>query len=459
MVYSDLLFFLGLLPISVLLSFFDRSVEYKNLILVLTSLVFFSWGKPFAVCLIFLTAIIEWGLGLWTDKAHTNGHKVFLPLVIDLVMNAAVLILFTKKYLYINSDVFGFADMIIPLSISFYTLKGFAYIYDVYKGNVKAERNVFYLLTYMCAYFFMPVGAQFRYNKIQPQLRQRSLSLNGMSSGLTAFVCGLSKAVILAVPLKKIADAGLSAENTTRFGFWIGVAAMIGCVYFLFTGFCDISHGLGSIYGFEFERNYKDLTAKGVYSGLFKNTNTILSELFSEISSSISNGSKAVKAITAVFLCAVGGLWYHMSLTFLLAGVLLGIFLLIESTILKAFFAKAPALLRSIITYLGTVIIFGIMFSGSVSSLKSHVLGLLGSGTSGIAGHDVVKLLIGNIFIIIIAALTAYSPLKNKVKTKAESYAALSIEKYGKINILKTILTAVLFMICIIITAAANVKL
>lgn len=459
MVYSDLIFFLGLLPISILLSFFDRSVEYKNLILVLTSLVFFSWGRPFGVCLIFLTAILEWTLGLWIDKSHKNGRKGFLPLLIDAVMNIAVLILVTKKYMYINSDVFGFADIILPLSISFYVLKGFSYIYDVYSGKVKAERNVFYLLTYMCAYFFLPVGAQFRYDKIQPQLKQRSFNLNGMSSGLTAFVCGLSKAVILAAPLKKIADSGLSNENTTMLGFWIGSAAMTGVVYFLFTGFCDISYGIGRIYGFEFERNYKDLTAKGVYGGLFKNTNTVLSDLFTDISSNISKESRTAKAMLALILCAVGGIWYNRSLTFLLAGVILGVFLIMEHTILKSFFKEAPAFLRFIITYLGTVIISGIMFSGSLSGLKNHVLGLIGIGTSGIMGTDVRTALLNNLFIAIIAILTAYTPLKNKIKTKADDYSMLSIEKYGKINIIKTILTAILFIICIIIVSAANIKL
>lgn len=457
MVYSDLLFFLGVLPVSILLSFFDRSTEYKNLILILTSLIFFSWGRPFAVCLIFLTCITEWLFGLWIDKIHKSNAKGYIPLVMDLVVDIAVLFI-AGRYLYIADDVFGFAGIIIPMSVCFYILRGFSYVYGVFNGNTKAERNVFCLMTYMCAYFFLPVGAYTNYNEIEPQIRKRSLTLNGLSGGLTAFVCGLSKAVIPALSLKKVGDAWLNSEKITALGCWIGVSALIGFTYFLFTGFCDISYGLGRIYGFDFERNYKDITAKGVFGGFFKNTNRLLAEFMTSLNSEIFNKIH-LKWLGAILLGAIAGLWYSRSFVFAAAGIIIGVFAVMEESLLKGFFGKAPRLLRLAVTYTGVFLICGLIFLGGFKDFGKWILGLVGIGTEGIINAEIKEALLNNIFVIAAAILTLCTPLKNKIKTKVNNYSLKSIEKYGKVSIAKTVLTAILLVICIIIIASANIKL
>ncbi|HRK92940.1 MAG TPA: acyltransferase, partial [Ruminococcus bicirculans (ex Wegman et al. 2014)] len=72
MVYSDLIFILGMFPIMTIISLFDRSAEYKNLILIVCSLLFFSWGRPFVFCLIFLSVILDWIFGLIISKNREN---------------------------------------------------------------------------------------------------------------------------------------------------------------------------------------------------------------------------------------------------------------------------------------------------------------------------------------------------------------------------------------------------
>lgn len=454
MVYTDLLFFLGLLPISVIVSFFDRSTEYKNLILVLASLIFFSWGKPFGICLMFLSSVVDWALGLWIDKDLSKNKDGIIPLFINGIINGAILIVVTSKCMYINEDVFEFGKIIIPLSIGFYCLKGFCYVYDVYKGRVHAEKNVFCIITYMTAFFLLPVGAEFNSEKILLQIRKRVFTLDGFNDGLTSFICGFSKAALLAYPLKKIGQVGL--EDFSFVGCWAGIIAMIGFTYFLFTGFCDMSYGLGRIYGFNFNRNYKDLSTKGIYNGFIKNTNIALSGILSSLNN---KSSVVLKCVGTVLLCTVGAFWYNRSEIFVFAGITLGILAVLESTVLKGFFTKVPKIICGIITFFTSVVVCGMVFSGDIHSFLLKFKGLFNIGTTGIIDNDIKNVLLQNFFVVLIALLFMCTPLRTNIKEATKKYEFKSIENYRKVNIIKTILLAGLFVVCIVISVSANINL
>ncbi len=454
MIYSDLLFLLGLLPITLILSMLDRSAEYKNLILVLSSLVFISWGKPFSVCLVFLTVFTEWLIGIWIDKTNEKGKKAYFAIVVDGAMNIAVMIFALQKLLYVNSEPFDFGKYIIPLYFCFYTLRGFGYCFDIFKGRIKAERNPFCLITYLCGFIFMAVGINSGYSDLEPQIRKRTQNLKAASDGASAFVCGLSKAVLLAYPLEQVANSCMN-NKSGLLDSWICVFTTFGFVYFLFTGFCDISYGIAKIMGFDVEKNYTDITAQGFFGGIIKSTNTYMYSLFENIGLSLSGNSKIMKGIMTLILCIAGALWYHISNRFLLAGIILAIAALLEISLLKGFFKKAPSFLRLIVTAAGIVLVFGALISSSPLEFFKSLAGL---GTKGIISQNVLKAVLGNIFVLI-ASLLMISPFKRKIKHKAESYSALSVEKYSKISILKTVLLAILLIMSLLTVISMNIKL
>ncbi len=453
MVYSDLLFLLGVLPVSVLVSFFDKSTEYKNLILVLTSLAFFSWGKPFAVCLIFLTAVAEWALGLWIEKLRNKGGKSLLPLLIDVIMNVAVLFLMTRFFLFLKEDAFGFAKYVISVGISFYVLRGFAYVYDVYKGNIKAEQNVFCLLTYMCGYFFNVTGLALRYGEIEPQIRDRKLSVYGINDGLNHIVYGLGKSVIIASVLKTVGETCLESKVFTVAGSWIGMISMAGFGYFLYTGFSDISYGLARIYGFELNKNYRDLTAKGLSDGVFCNLNKGVTDFISELYSNIPS---KIKLLGLPLIGGLVALWCRQTVTALLVGVVIGLIVLAEKTVLKGFFEKAPAVFRLVVTYLpAVVLVAGLVTEGYFTVLK----GIVGIGTAELVTKTDGWAVLNNIFVIAIAGIMMLMPFIRKAKAELKDYSVMSVEKYGRVHLVKTIFTAIIFVVCIILITAGNVKL
>lgn len=454
LVYTDLLFFLCVLPFSVLLSFLDRSTEYKNLILILTSLLIFSWGKPFGVCLLFLTSVTEWMISKWIEKNKKEQKNNFLPLFIDVLINLSVFFVFTENFLYIGNDVFNIGKSLASIGIFFYIIRGISYVYDVFKGKIKAEKNVFCVLTYMCAYFFMPVGPVVRYGEIEPYIRNRKLSLDGMTNGLNSFIYGLGKAVIIAPVLRKIGEAGLRLEDII--GCWTGSVCMLGFAYFLFTGFCDMSWGLSKIYGFEFKKNYQSLGIAGVYKGVIKSCATSLYEFFEEV---VSDLPIKYKSLAIVILSVLTAFMFNQSLLFLIIGIIIGLVIILEKTTLNKKLEKMPSWIKFFWTYAISFLLLGGLFSDGFKDWAKWFSGLFGISNKYTLSVAVKYALINNIFIVIIAFLIILAPLRKKIIRKTEVYSEASAENYGKISIIKTIITALIFIACIIVITSTNIQI
>lgn len=455
MIYTDLMFFLCLLPFSVLFSFFDRSTEYKNLILIITSLLVFSWGKPFGVCLLFLTSVAEWLIARWIE----DGKSKKLLLLVDIAMNLAVFFLFTGKFLHAGIDPFDFEKALASVGIMFYVIRGFSYVYDVSKGKIKAEKNVFCLLTYMCAFFFMPVGPVVRYGEIEPMIRKRSLTLSSMTKGLNSFVYGLGKTVIIAFVLRKIGLAGFNFDEMNFIGCWAGALCMMGYAYFLFTGFCDMSYGLAEIYGFELKKNYRELGVKGIYEGVIKSCGTTMYEFFEEVVEDFGKAFGPFKNILVVLLSGLVAFMFNRSLLFLIIGIIAGIIIVAERTMFKGMLEKTPGVLTFVFTYAISFLLFGGLLSGGVKACAKWFGGLFGIGDKYMLSVAVKYSIINNIFVVAAAFFIVFSPLKNMILNRIKTYEEESVDNFGKISVLKTILTVLLLISCIIVVMAATVKI
>ena len=241
MVYSDLIFILGMFPIMTIISLFDRSAEYKNLILIICSLLFFSWGRPFVFCLIFLSVILDWIFGLIISKNRENKALCRIFLVLDIIMNVSLMLIFGQNILYNKVKKLSFDATILPLGMGYYMLRGISYVYDVFKGNCKAEKNIFCLLTYMVSLHFMLVGPLVRYGDIEPQIRHREITGAKLNQGLNKIVFGFGKVVLLAGVFEQIKLAGLNGKEITTLGCWLGMLSFLAQYFFLFTGLSDMA--------------------------------------------------------------------------------------------------------------------------------------------------------------------------------------------------------------------------
>lgn len=455
MIYSDLIFLLGLFPAVAILSFLDRSAEYKNLILIIFSLLFFSWGKPFAICLIFLSSLFDWAMGFLVFKNHDQ-KKSRAFLVADGVLNSALFLIFGHNYLFTNSAL-SVREEILPLGMAFYCLRGFSYVYDIYKGNAKPERNWFCLLTYMVSFHLMICGPAVRYKDIEPEIRHREITMQKLNIGFIKLFTGFGKVILLAGIFDRIKLAGLNGETITLLGSWLGMLAFFAQYYFLITGFSDMSKGMGYINGFEYPDNYCDINSKGLFWGIVKSLNTTVINFFEELfgfnKKELTNNAKTF--IAAVLCGAAISIWYEAKLNFLIVGIIVGALCGVEKLFLSDKAEKVPDLIKMILLFILTVILFGGLYFDSISGYSKWLLTLAGKGINSFSSSELNSLILNNITLIIISFFVICPPSKKLIKNicgKIES----SPTGYGTMKFIKTFCTASVFIVSVIAAAAEH---
>lgn len=458
MVYSELLFFLGVLPVSVLLSFMDRSAEYKNLILIITSAAFISWGKPMWCLLIFASSLPEYLIGLGIGRLRRDKKAAAAALLaLDGIMNLALLLLFAHNSLFAEGSAFHLRDAVIPIGAAWYTAKGFSYSFDVFSGRCRAEGNYFCLLTYLVSYHFLMAGPVVRYGDIEPMIRKRRITGQKLSDGLDRFVIGLAKYVILAPAFGRIATAGLEHKDTTLAGSWIGMLAYFGELWFGFTALCDMAKGLGYLNGFEYEENYHDLSVGNMLTGFVKSANTTLIKLFEDFFGMLAGDNVFFSAVCSLIGCVLIALWYSIGYPFLAVGLALGAVLMIERLIPEDAKKKIPTAVKAVYVFLlATVIVGGIRFTG-LEDYKGWLLSLFGSGNEYILTKALKKVLLENLYLVIIGFCCVCVPMKRLLKKGYEDICSGSVQGMGIMKIGRTVVLAVLLLISVITLAAQRV--
>lgn len=453
LVYSELIFLLVLFPVMTILSFFDRSTEYKNLILIIGSIVFFAWGRPFAICLIFSSVVLDWLFGKLAEKGSGKGLGR-AALGLDLIMNLGLLCVFGHNYLFDGSSLLSLSEQILPIGMAFYTLRGFSYVYDVYKGTIKSEKNIFCLLTYMVSLHLMIVGPMVHYGDVEPQIRRREITGGKLNDGLVKIIIGLGKTVILAEAFAQISKAGLDSGEITTVGSWLGMISFLVKYYFIFTGLCDMAYGLGLVNGFIYPENYTDIESKGLFTGMVKSFNTTVIEFFEQIFG-LNKDRKGVSAFVLTVLCGVVlSFWYEAKINFIVVGIAAALLICLEKAVLGKALSKLPGALKHIYQMLTALIIFGGVYFGSFSGYKNWFGTLMGINTQYTLSVAVKNALLNNITLIVISFCIMCPFVKNKILDVTDNISQKSLKCYGAVRISKTALTALVFVISIITLAA-----
>ena len=449
MVYTDLFFLLALLPLTVIVSFFDESAEYKNMVLIISGLIFISWGRPVAVLLILLSFIFDWAMGLIVgalrDKSKA-GAAAFLML--DMLWNAAIFIVYTRADVISLPERLTLKSSLIPLAMGYYVLRAFSYVYDVYKGEA-AEKNPLCLLTYMVSFHFMMCGPVIRYKDIKAQIRERRATGSMLSSGFDHIITGLAKVVLLGYALRLVKLTGLEGNDVTFFGCWLGMAAFFGEAYFTLSGLCQMSLGMGQLNGFTYKRNFDDIDSRELFTGLVKGYNTSVTSFFREAIYEPFKDKKIAGAVMAFICCVAVAAWYSFSKPALLVGAVVGAVVVLELLLLKDKLTKLPAGVRYIYMIILTMLIFGVLYFGTVYGWRKWVFGLVGVGDKYFISKQMKRVLLSNLFIYI-AGLAGYIPFTRGLIAKGlERLKSRSKETYTAVELCKTLIKALLLVMCI----------
>ena len=260
MVFSSITFVYAFFPLVAAAYYLSKNRVYRNVVLLLASLLFYSWGEPRFLLLMLAATLAAYCGGLLMERCTAHRKLILIVTVVLLVGN-----LFVFKYLNFFSEnlsaLFGWSalpKLTLPIGISFYTFQILSYVIDLYRGEIRVQRNYFYLLLYVSFFPQLIAGPIVRYETVEQEIQQRHESIDDVAAGLRRFILGLAKKVILANNIARIAEtiyAGDSAVYGTTL-YWLAAVAYALQIYFDFSGYSDMAIGLGRMFGFHFLENF-----------------------------------------------------------------------------------------------------------------------------------------------------------------------------------------------------------
>lgn len=456
MVFADLFFLYFFLPICLACYFITRKTAIRNAVLIVFSLIFYAWGEPVWVILLPISAAVDYFNGLIIAK-HPESTQAKLAVAWSLIFNLGLLIGF--KYTgFIVENINTFTGLglkvpqiRLPIGISFYTFQTISYTIDCYWGKVKPQRNFGKFLMYVSLFPQLVAGPIVRYSVIGDEIDSRRTTVKDFSDGFSRIILGLSKKVIIANNLSTIVTSLFGdAENgyanlssVSAVGTWYG-AILVGLwYYFDFSGYSDIAIGLGRIFGFHFDENFKYPFICRSISEFWQRWHISLSTFFRDYVLYIPIFGKRRKYGGLFLVWFLTGLWHGASWNFVIWGLYYGVFICIEMLIGKKRMKKMPSAAAHIYTKLVIFIGFGIFYFESFGALGTFFKSLVGLNGNKIFDSYTLRLFMGNLWLFMAAILFSV-PIVPKLREKAFKSAgsAYIIQSAG------IICNAVLLIVC-----------
>ena len=215
MVFSSATFLFAFLPV-VLVGVMVTPKLARNLFLLLMSLFFYAWGELYFVALMLASIVMNYLVGAAIGNAEKKTRAAQLWLTLGIIANLSLLGYFKYANFLVENwnlfatqlglDSFDHTKVHLPLGISFFTFQAMSYLIDVYRGDAEHDKNPVNIALYIALFPQLIAGPIIRYHDVYLQIRERSLSVDLAYSGLTRFICGLAKKLLIANPLGEIAD-------------------------------------------------------------------------------------------------------------------------------------------------------------------------------------------------------------------------------------------------------------
>lgn len=366
MVFSSITFLIYFLPVIILLYHLVPH-KFKNGILLLSSIYFYSWGGPKFIFVILATTIVDF---LLVKAMHQQKEKKKKTkyLVISLLINLGLLFYF--KYCGFFIENFNAATganikwlaIVLPVGISFYTFESITYIVDVYKGVHAPLKNFWHYQTYILFFPKLIAGPIVRYHDIANQITNRELNYtsNYKISGFVLFCLGLAKKCILANTLGMQADAvfNLNTNEIDTAVAWIGGIAYTFQIYFDFSGYSDMAIGLGRIFGFNLPENFNNPYTSASITEFWRRWHITLGAWMKNYLYIPLGGNKVSNIVlyrNLAIVFVLSGFWHGASWNFILWGVFHGIFLILDRLFLLNVLQKASKFIAIPFTFIVVV--------------------------------------------------------------------------------------------------------
>ncbi|MFI3313118.1 MAG: MBOAT family O-acyltransferase [Eubacteriales bacterium] len=385
MVFSSISFLYLFLPLT-LAVYFLCPKAWRNGVLLVASLMFYAFGEPIYVCLLVLSSLWDYLCSLGIEKhRHDKWAKIFL--LASLAGNLGLLGFF-KYFDFFVGTINGILGTAIPLTgvplpigISFFTFQTMSYTIDVYRGRVKAQRNLATLATFVCLFPQLIAGPIVRYIDVEGELENRDSSVEDVALGIRRFAVGLGKKVIIANSMGQLCTIFRTVDTPTVLFHWMYAVAFCLQIYFDFSGYSDMAIGLGRMFGFKFPENFNyPYVAKSI-TDFWRRWHMTLGGWFRDYVYIPLGGNRTSKVRwmgNLLIVWGLTGLWHGASWSFVLWGLYFGIILMVEKLFLGKRLEKAGAFVQHIYVIFLVIISFVIFNGTDLATIVSDISGLFG---------------------------------------------------------------------------------
>lgn len=420
MVFSSTIFLCVYLPL-VLLGYYICPKKGRNLFLLIVSLVFYAWGEPKYVFLMIFSILVNYIFGRLMDKHRENKKRLKLMLVLSVVIDLGLLSVFKYTDFIITNvnAIFGanfdLLNIALPIGISFYTFQAMSYTIDVYRDDVRVQKNLIDFGMYITMFPQLIAGPIVRYADVQDQLADRSVTTADFSEGVMRFVVGLGKKVLLANQMGAVwSDIYALGGDVSTLMAWTGAIAYTFQLYFDFSGYSDMAIGLGRMFGFKFPENFRYPYQSVSITDFWRRWHITLSTWFKEYLYIPLGGNRrglARQALNLLIVWSLTGFWHGAGWNFVMWGLYYFVILFIEKLFLLKALDKLPKFFRHVYALLLIIIGWVIFASDDVSVLLPY-LGSMFGANGAIGGMDVYTLLTKAVLLIICCVASTELPKK-----------------------------------------------
>jgi alginate O-acetyltransferase complex protein AlgI len=440
MVFTTYLFVFYFLPLVLLLYYAldgssrragasdGRTCLVLNTLLVLASYIFYGWWDPRYIFLMLGVTAVNYVCGRIIGLKGISRRVSSCVVTFAIVVSLGTLGFF-KYFVFIEANLnqvlawFGAGTVrvlaiTLPIGISFYTFHALSYTIDVYRGTAPPVRSFVDFACYIALFPQLVAGPIIRYNTVADQLVSRSHTWEKFASGVTLFILGFAKKILLANPMGQVADAAFGAQSLSAADAWFGALAYAFQIYFDFSGYSDMAIGLGRMIGFEFLKNFDSPYKAESITDFWRRWHISLSTFLRDYLYVPLGGNRKGPRRTYVNLIVVmllGGLWHGANWTFVAWGAYHGTLLAFERFRGKrSAYQRWPRPVRVASTFVLVLISWVLFRSANLHEAVNYLWAMFGQGGSS-SGRLLLPALLytqGTLLIMAIGAVVVAWPIQ-----------------------------------------------
>lgn len=447
MLFSSIPFLYVFLP-AVLVLYLAAPKKLKNTVILLSSLVFYAGGEPKYVVLMVVSILSGYVFGLFIERFRKHA-KLFLTLAavtsLGLLGYFKYADFFISNFNALTGLSLPLAKIALPIGISFYTFQILSYDIDVYRGEVKAQKNIINFAAYVTMFSQLIAGPIVRYSDIAAQLETRVHGIDKTAEGIRRFVLGLGKKILIANALGELCDTFRASGDKSVLFFWIYAIAFTLHIYFDFSGYSDMAIGLGKIFGFDFIENFDYPYISASVTEFWRRWHISLGTFFRDYVYIPLGGNRVSKPkwmFNIFVVWFLTGMWHGAAWNFIVWGLYFAVILMIEKLWLLPHMKKMKVF-PHITTLFLVIISFVIFNANSMGEAFSYIGAMFGAGEYPLISREALYYL-RSYAVVFVLALVGATPLPKKIFSSEKCRKLVTFAEPVALVVLMLVMTAYL---------------